>query len=220
MARPRRPARSPYFREAFATWRGDSCDRQREPKRSSRPGHCHAREFPPAQQFPLGANQITVVYSGDANYAGTSDGPLSFTVIPAPDFTFTTSPGNPGTVQILAPGQSSSPLTLVVTAQNGYTGTVDFAPLSCSILPAGSQSTCSFQLRFRCRGDRQHPSYDQHRPHHCRACYCQRSIPPNLNLWLGRQQPPALTLIFVIAFPVKRRSWVSRSVSLPWPCWR
>ena len=43
-----------------------------------------------------------------------------------------------------APGDGSSPITLTLTASPGYNGTVTLTPTSCTITPAGSESSCAF----------------------------------------------------------------------------
>jgi hypothetical protein len=90
-----------------------------------------------------GNHSITAQYSGDANYAASTSGTVTQVVnaASASDFTFTA--GAPST-SVSAPGASSAPVILTITGKNGYNGTVAFSPASCSILPAGSESTCSF----------------------------------------------------------------------------
>jgi len=87
-------------------------------------------------QMPLGLDSITVQYSGDGNYSGSTSPPevievgASFSVTPTPS-----------TINIPSSGQSGS-TTLTFTALNGLTGTGTLSPSLCSNLPP--YSTCSF----------------------------------------------------------------------------
>jgi hypothetical protein len=92
----------------------------------------------------VGQHLIIAQYVGDDNYSGGSvSAALAQTVnaAPTPDFTFV--PDIPS-VTVASPGASSAPVTLTITAENGYSGTVNFTPSSCSISPGGSLSSCSF----------------------------------------------------------------------------
>ena len=77
------------------------------------------------------SSSFKVVYSGDANYVG-STSPA------AGDFSMTGS----ATVVTLPSQGSSGTLTLTVTAVNGFAGGLQFSGSSCSGLP--SESSCSF----------------------------------------------------------------------------
>jgi hypothetical protein len=90
-----------------------------------------------------GQNFIFTSYSGDSNYYPNTSNALIVTAL-VPDFSFSTSPATLPEVVIAAPGQSSAPITLNVVGQPGYNNTINFTSSSCSILPLGSQSTCSF----------------------------------------------------------------------------
>lgn len=59
-----------------------------------------------------------------------------------PDFSFNL----PSVLQVTisAPGAISDPNTLTVVGINGYNATINFTPNSCTIVPAGSESSCSF----------------------------------------------------------------------------
>jgi len=61
-----------------------------------------------------------------------------------PDFTLSDSLGASGSTMIVAPGDSSAPITVTIVGTNGYNGTVDFSSSSCVITPAGSLSACAF----------------------------------------------------------------------------
>jgi hypothetical protein len=87
--------------------------------------------------LPLGPVQITANYSGDADYAASSD-TLTETVIPTPAFTMS---ANPMVLNVARPGQSGS-TTLTFIAQGGFTGSGSLLPSMCSHLP--SESSCSF----------------------------------------------------------------------------
>jgi len=82
----------------------------------------------------LGVNNLTAVYSGDSNFAGSTSSPLVLDV--GVTFAMTVSPG---TITVPSPGQSGS-TTLTLAPQNGFLGTIS---LNCgSGMPPGS--TCSF----------------------------------------------------------------------------
>lgn len=79
----------------------------------------------------------TANYSGDVNYAA-SFALFNVTVTPGPDFSVG---ANPQTVTVPSPGKSGSTI-LTFTAMNGFSGTFNLGPSSCSGLPA--QSSCGF----------------------------------------------------------------------------
>ena len=79
---------------------------------------------------------VTASYSGDANYKP-SNSPVTKVSV-QPDFVFAE---NQNYITVSAPGGSGN-LTLTITANDGYNGTVSFSSSSCSGLPAGA--TCSF----------------------------------------------------------------------------
>ena len=87
-------------------------------------------------QLPSGSNSITAVYSGDANFNG-STSPAGILFIGNPDFQIAVNPGNV-TASASAPGTT----TLLVSPGPGlaFSGTVSF---TCSGLPSGA--TCSVQ---------------------------------------------------------------------------
>jgi hypothetical protein len=89
--------------------------------------------------LPNGQNSITAQYADDLNYTGSTSTAITVTV--TPDFTlaFTGTTGN--IMTIAAPGGSGS-LTLTVTGQTGYNGTVSFSGTACRGLPA--TASCSF----------------------------------------------------------------------------
>jgi Pro-kumamolisin, activation domain/Bacterial Ig-like domain (group 3) len=86
--------------------------------------------------LPTGQNIITVQYSGDANYAGSTSSAMTVNV--QADFAFAASAP---TITIARPGGSGT-ATLTVTGRPGYSGTINFSAASCSGLPR--ESTCSF----------------------------------------------------------------------------
>lgn len=100
-----------------------------------------AGEVPPTIQFsttqlPAGLNNISVQYSGDTNYAGSTSPMTSVDV--GGTFSIT---ANPNTIDIASPGQSGS-TTLTFAAQNGFTGSTPLSSSTCSNLPP--KSSCSF----------------------------------------------------------------------------
>jgi hypothetical protein len=86
--------------------------------------------------LPAGSNTITAQYSGDVNYLASTAAPI--TVAVSADFTFAA--GGPS-ITVAKPGGNGT-LVLNITGQNGYSGTVNFSPASCSGLPFGA--SCSF----------------------------------------------------------------------------
>ena len=86
--------------------------------------------------LPAGQNIITALYPGDFDYTGSS----SATTIVNVQADFAIAADAPS-VTIASPGGSGI-LTLTVTGQPGYAGTINFPSTSCSGLPR--ESTCSF----------------------------------------------------------------------------
>lgn len=85
--------------------------------------------------LPDGSNSITAQFTGDVNYAGSTSPPITINV--QPGFSLSTSVPSISVIR-----GSSGKLTLTVTGQTGYNGTVSFTPASCSGLP--SESACTF----------------------------------------------------------------------------
>ena len=83
--------------------------------------------------LPAGNDNVTVQYSGDNNYAGSTSAPGTISVT---DFSMA---GNPSTINISAPGQSGT-TTLSLTPLNGFTGWVN---LSCGIVGAAPGLSCA-----------------------------------------------------------------------------
>jgi subtilase family serine protease len=83
--------------------------------------------------LPPGTDSITVQYSGDTNYAGSTSAPTTITVT---DFSLSFNPSN---ISISAPGQSGTS-TITLTPLGGFTGTV---ALSCSTTYEGIFCTIS-----------------------------------------------------------------------------
>lgn len=86
-------------------------------------------------QLPAGQDSITAAYSGDSNFIASTSAPVVVNV--QADFDFSAS----GSSLTVSRGGSGS-LTLAITGQTGYTGTINFSPASCTGLPA--ESACSF----------------------------------------------------------------------------
>jgi probable HAF family extracellular repeat protein len=153
-------------------------------------------------------HSIAAQYVGDDNYSSGSIPPspsLTQTVnaAPTPDFTFLASVPS---VTIPSPGASSTPVTLTITAQNGYTGTVAFTPASCSISPAGSLSTCNFsaaavtgsgstQVTINTTAASASFPFRFHRP-------------DGFNLWAGRCAA-LLALVFLFAIRKQKLRWTT-----------
>ncbi len=90
-------------------------------------------------QLPIGQTNLTAQYSGDPDYNAATSPPVGLTV--ALDFSLAFSGTSGNSLTIASPGSSGN-LTLTVTGQTGYTGTVNFAANACSGLPLGA--ACSF----------------------------------------------------------------------------
>src|SRR5277367_6102473 len=86
-------------------------------------------------QLTNGSNSITAVYSGDANFIGSTSGAATL-VVGNPDFQISANPGN---VTISGSGPGATNLLLTPGPGVGFVGAV---ALSCSGLPTGS--TCTF----------------------------------------------------------------------------
>lgn len=84
--------------------------------------------------LPIGTDTIVATYSGDATYLGSASTSAVVTVVPAPDFTITSSTAS---AQVTA-GQSAV-FQISLSALDGFAQAVTF---SCSGLPAGA--SCSF----------------------------------------------------------------------------
>ncbi len=85
-------------------------------------------------QLPNGSNSITAVYSGDANFVGSTSGAATI-VIGNPDFQISANPGN---VTISGTGPGATNLLLTPGPGLGFSGAVS---LTCSGLPTGSSCT-------------------------------------------------------------------------------
>ena len=86
-------------------------------------------------QLPTGADSVTAQYSGDTNYLASTAPAITVNV--QPDFLIAASAPS----LTLKAGQSGM-LTLTITGQTGYNGTVNFSASSCLGLPL--KSSCSF----------------------------------------------------------------------------
>jgi len=85
--------------------------------------------------LPLGQNVITAVYSGDANYNGSTSSAVTVNV--AADFDFA-----PATAPITVSRGSSGTATFTIAGHTGYSSTINFVATSCIGLP--SESSCIF----------------------------------------------------------------------------
>jgi hypothetical protein len=89
-----------------------------------------------APSLPVGQNSITAQYVGDSNYVGSTAPPIIINV--GVDFSLADSST---AMNISSPGQSGT-LSLTITGQADYKGTVTFTSASCAGLPLGA--SCSF----------------------------------------------------------------------------
>jgi hypothetical protein len=86
--------------------------------------------------LPVGQNSITAQYVGDSNYVGSTAPPIIINV--GVDFSLAASSTM---MNVPSPGQSGT-LSLTITGQADYKGTVNFTSASCAGLPLGA--SCSF----------------------------------------------------------------------------
>jgi Pro-kumamolisin, activation domain/Bacterial Ig-like domain (group 3) len=86
--------------------------------------------------LPAGTLEIQAVYSGDANYASSTNGVQE--QVNGPDFSIAFSPA---LVNVSSPGATANTM-LTVAGTNGYAGAITFSGASCAGLP--SESSCSF----------------------------------------------------------------------------
>ena len=90
--------------------------------------------------LPAGTDTITMQYSGDPNYAGSTSAPLTITVT---DYGMS---ANPPTITIPAAGKSGTS-TITVTPVSGFTGTINlscdtgFVGVNCTISPSSVNVT-------------------------------------------------------------------------------
>ena len=96
----------------------------------------------PADFLLTGNVTVTATY-GNNNYYSGSSGAVIENVLVGGGADFTITSGVSG-VMISSPGAFSNPVILTITGTGGFNSTVNFAPASCSISPAGSLSSCSF----------------------------------------------------------------------------
>jgi hypothetical protein len=101
-------------------------------------GNAQATAFYPTASLPAGQNSVTAQYAGDTNYTSSTSPAVTVAVAP---FRLAFSVNSPVMV-ITNPGASGS-LTLSVTGQAGYNGTVTFSPTSCKGLPLFASCTFS-----------------------------------------------------------------------------
>ncbi|HMK22766.1 MAG TPA: Ig-like domain repeat protein, partial [Terriglobales bacterium] len=101
-------------------------------------GYSYASTALQTMALPNGQNSITAQYTADTNYTASTSPAITVNV--APDYSLDFGTANP-IMTASAPGASGT-LTLTVTGQTGYTGTVNFASTPCGGLPV--YSTCTF----------------------------------------------------------------------------
>ncbi len=101
-------------------------------------GHPRGSAMYQTTALPNGQNSIIAQYTSDSNYDTSTSSSITVTI--APDYALAFSAPNP-VLTITSPGGSGT-LTLTVTGQTGFNGTVSFSASACSGLP--SYSACSF----------------------------------------------------------------------------
>jgi hypothetical protein len=155
-------------------------------------------------QLSNGSHSITAVYSGDANFAGSTSGAATI-VIGNPDFLIS---ANPGVVTISGSGPGNTSILLTPVAGLGFSGPIS---LSCSGLPTGS--SCSFLPA--------QPSLDGSTP---LTVALSITKPPAQSAAIraafrGGAQQLAVSLAgatfagaFLLAWPGKKRAWQLRAV--------
>jgi hypothetical protein len=152
-----------------------------------------------------GAHSITAQYGGDANFSGNTSGVLTETVnaAQAPDFTLSI---NPASVSVTSPGAISSPTTLTITGQNGYSGQVQFTQqTSCSISPAGSKSACIFKPELVSGSGSTQVTITTYPDTHTGRVPANR--PGGHYWWIPTSFAAMLALISLFAVPIGRYRW-------------
>jgi hypothetical protein len=155
-------------------------------------------------QLSNGSHSITAVYSGDANFTGSTSGAATI-VIGNPDFQISVNPGN---VTITGSGPGTTNILLTTGAGLGFFGPIS---LGCSGLPTGS--SCSFLPA--------QPSLDGFTP---LTVALSITKPPAQSAVIraafhtGAQRltvspaSAAFACVFLLALPGKKRAWQLRTV--------
>jgi hypothetical protein len=97
--------------------------------------------------LPTGSYEVVAQYYSDGNYAAATGSTVE-TVSPQPGTDFALGNASPSLLTISAPGAFADPVTVPVTAINGFSGTINFPASSCTISPTGSQATCQVNPAF------------------------------------------------------------------------
>ena len=149
-------------------------------------------------QLTKGSNSITGVYSGDANFVGSTSGAATI-VVGNPDFLISANPGN---VTISGSGPGATNLLLTPGPGLGFFGAV---ALSCSGLPLGS--SCTFLPA--------QPSLDGFTPltvalniskPPAQSSAIRMALHPGAQMFASSLAGMALACTFLLAWPGRKRS--------------
>ena len=105
------------------------------PDRNPNTGTDFATAQLPTSSLPVGTDVITATYGGDIHYSGSTSGSVTVTVIP--EFSLAVDKQSVSVKR----GQSGA-VSLSVTGEPGYNGTISFTAASCAGVP--KESACSF----------------------------------------------------------------------------
>jgi hypothetical protein len=150
-------------------------------------------------QLTNGSHSITGVYSGDANFVGSTSSAATI-VVGNPDFLISANPGN---VTISGSGPGTTNLLLTPGAGLGFSGAVS---LSCSGLPLGS--SCTFLPA--------EPSLDGFTPAMVALSISKPAAQSSaMRMALGNRatrlsnafRSALLACVFLVTWPRKKRSW-------------
>jgi hypothetical protein len=104
---------------------------------SATPGTVQSTTTFATSALPNGQNSMTAQYVDDSNYVASTSVPITITV--APGFT----PALSSQIMTVANPGASGSLTLTITGDAGYNGTISLLPASCAGLPFGAVCTFS-----------------------------------------------------------------------------
>ncbi len=147
-------------------------------------------------QLASGQYNVTATYSGDTNYSGSSSTPASLNL--QPDFSLSFSTAIPS---VSVPGGVAFD-TLTISTLDGFSGTLNFTAASCSGLP--TESSCSFNPASVTGSGTTQLTITTTGPH--QAALKGTSLSRNVNPWMT-SLGLAVTGIFLIAVPIRRRRW-------------
>ena len=142
---------------------------------------------------PQVTENIYAQYNGDANYPAAQNFSQTTITVTGNDFNLST---NAPSVTVPSPGATTSGLLLFVGAQSGYSGTINFAPASCTGLPA--ESSCSFNPASVTGAGFAQLTIATMAPHSAKL---------RGSSWWTASVGATLAGVFLLGVPSKRRRW-------------